>query len=93
MPDASCSRWIDNGAKKQIQRPDPLDQALFQALPLPGRNDTGDRVKGEQPLVEFAVFIDAEFHTVPPGFFVRSSPLFFRAGIFLAKSLALARNF
>ncbi len=50
--------------QEAVQGIHPLPQALFEIGKFLVANDPGDGVKGEQLLLEFAVFVDAEFHAV-----------------------------
>ena len=53
-----------------VQRRHALDQALLQYFVILFRNLTGNRVKGEQPLIKGSVFVNSEFYTVPGQLFI-----------------------
>ena len=50
--------------QEQVQGRYPLGKALFQLLPFLGRDDAGNGVKREKPLVKGTVLINAEFDAI-----------------------------
>ena len=51
--------------QKQIQGVHPLDQPFFKLLKILVGDDSRDRVKGEELLVELTAFINSELDAVP----------------------------